>query len=167
MSTVIHIQHDASITTVKAKPTGRHIYSADYRAYSNSNTNFTALYNVNWNSFTSVLLVSSKQPFSPANLSYGPSSAAVRADQGREQGLCVRRNTRHKSAYSLIGWKICHSSYVTWNWTNHRSLMIQDVLVEWNFKIKRPNFCVWIFESLVNFKFRFLGNLNSVWYIQL
>ncbi len=70
MSTVIHIQHDASITTVKAKPTGRHIYSADYRAYSNSNTNFTALYNVNCHSFTSVLLVSSKQPFFPANLSY-------------------------------------------------------------------------------------------------
>ncbi len=49
--------------------------------------------------------------FSRKCVSYGSSSAAVRADQGREQGLCVRRNTRHKAACSLIGWKTCHSSY--------------------------------------------------------
>lgn len=44
---------------------------------------------------------------------FRPSSAAVRFDQGRGQGLCVHRNSRHRPAYSRIGWQTCQSFTLT------------------------------------------------------
>lgn len=130
MSTVIQIQHDASITTVtfmqsKAKPTVRHIYSAQI-------TERTAIKIQISHLCTLLTVIHLPQPclspvsnhFSPQMCVLRPSNTALRVDQGREQGLCVRRNIRHKTAYSLIGWQTCHSLY--WHLELNQSPQFND-----------------------------------------
>lgn len=117
MSTVIQIQHNAIITTVKfiqskAKPTVRHIYSAQITERTAIKIHISQLFTL----LTIIHLPQSclspvSNHFSAQMCVLRPSNAALRVDQGREQGLCVRRKIRHKPAYSLIGWQTCHSSY--------------------------------------------------------